>query len=143
MIEQPSFLFAETKTFFTPEPTLAKKADVVVVADAKGETLPANERELLFKIMASVKIEEDDIAIVYTHDLKHSVALLKKHFSASKIIVFSTSANALGDNLRLPLYTLTNISGLQALRAAPLEKVMTQAEHKSVLWKNLKVMFGV
>jgi hypothetical protein len=144
MIEQPETLFIGSKTFSKIEMQFSgSKAKVAVVFDEKNATLSAQENELLFKILASVKVLEGEVAVIHAESAQPSIAAIKSIVEAQYVLVFSANSKVLSENLLIPVYEVLDIDEIKILRAAPISKIMTNAEHKSALWKNLKLMFGL
>ena len=144
MIEQPETLFIGSKTFSKVEMQYSgNAARVAVVFDEKNATLSPQENELMFKILASVKVAENEVAIIHAASAQPSIAAIKKMVGAQFILVFAADAKVLSENMLIPVYEVLEIDEVKILRAAPISKIMTNAEHKSALWKVLKLMFGL
>jgi len=144
MIEQAETLFIGSKTFSRVEMQYSgNRARVAVVFDEKNATLSAPENELLFKILASVKVDENEVAVIHAASAQPSIAAIKKIVGAQYVLVFAADPQVLGENLLIPVYEVLEIDEVKILRAAPISKIMTNAEHKSALWKVLKLMFGL
>jgi|GEM_PF-5560384 DNA polymerase III psi subunit len=142
MIEQPETLFIGVKTFSKIEMQhTSSNAKVAVVIDEGGAELSPAQSELLFKILASVKVSEQEVVILNSANTQVSISVIKNNFAAQYALVFSTNAKALGENLLIPVYEVFTIDEVKVLRAASIAKIMTNAEHKSVLWKCLRQMF--
>ena len=144
MIEHPKTLFKEKKSFCgVDEAVQFNPTPVVIVFDSNTDSLPHQEKEQLIKILAALKLKEEDVVLIAQRLYNTSIAQLKKQLKATHLLVFSNNPNAVGKNFKLPLFEIVELDGVQIIRSAPLMKIMHDNQLKAVLWNKLKLMFSL
>jgi hypothetical protein len=118
------------------EPIPQKNLVIVV------NTISTSEKELLNKILASVKKDLNNAQII---ELSTNPATNVSSFNAAKdIISFGVAMSKLGGNLLLFPYQVQNNSGRNYLIVDDLATIqVNQKDEKRLLWAALKSMFKV
>ena len=117
--------------------SIPQKSLVIVV-----NTISKSEKELLSKILASVKKELNNAQII---ELSNNPSANVSSFNAAKeIISFGVAMSKLGSNLLLFPYQVQYNSGRNYLIVDDLATIqVNQKDEKRLLWAALKSMFKV
>jgi hypothetical protein len=135
VVEEPE-VKVELKPIFTSGDNL--KGCIILVDWKNGEV--SAEKELLLKILGSVKRTETDVLIAHTHDSssEQMEALLAEQ-NHKHVLDFGTSKIP---NLQpADFYKITANGPKKLLKAHPLSEIATDTEKKKMLWNALKEMF--
>lgn len=119
----------------------AKAGNILVVYDS-GEQLSEEERQMLGKMLAALKLSWEDVTLIPAQsgisfrDLKRSM-----HFK--KLIAFGFTPTSFGLNITAQNYSLLNFQDAQIVFSESLSTVnQNQNNSKNRLWKAVKQMFA-
>ena len=140
-VEQPAQkqVTNEATVQIEDEPTVNFKGlnnqEILVLYDGPAK-LSGDEEVFLSKVLASVGLDMDDIALAYLPENTRSW----EKIPAKKILLFGCEA-VLPDAEKL--YTPYVTSEKSFLRADSLNLIISDKQNKTLLWKALKQMFGL
>lgn len=108
-------------------------ASIVVVLGRAWETYTSDERELLQKILNSVKVDINAVHIVAEGSTNLESL---RPFAPSRVLIFGTQVKE-----DIPSYEDTVVRGFRVIRAHDLHEL--DDDRKKNLWLALRQMFGV
>lgn len=135
VVEEP-----KAKVELKPVPTSGQnlKGCIILVNWQDGEV--AEEKELLLKIMSSVKRTEQDVLISQASGTsKEQIEALLAEQNHKQVLDFGTGK--LPKLSKSDFYQITAEGPKKYLKAHPLAEISTDVDKKKALWKGLKEMF--
>lgn len=129
----------EPKVEISPLPTLGTNLKHCIILVNWTEEI-STEKELLLKIMASVKRSEDDVLIAMLGEASQEQieALLAEH-NHRQLLDFGT--NGLSKTQQAEHYSAWKDSGKTYLKAHSLAEIAQDVDKKKLLWKELQQIF--
>lgn len=116
---------------------------IAVVVDYAPSNFPPSEKQLLEKILGAVKANMAEVQIIHAQSEPFSFTALQNRMAFNKLIVFGLKPAALGLNIRLGSYQLTQFRESQLLFADGLNLIATDVKRKTYLWRTLQKMFEI
>jgi hypothetical protein len=100
--------------------------------------------DFLTKIMSAVNTDlQEDTSIINLKDSKtHSWSGIVKSTAPKKVIFFGIDAGNLGLHIKLLKYQHFSWNGINILASDSLEEIIADKNKKSMLWRELQLMFG-
>lgn len=119
-----------------------QKGVALLVNYADERWIYFKDKMILEKILASIHLTFDDVALINTHYFKpESVDQLAQQFNISKIIGFAVKDSFLKDLKReVPIKTT---KAAVFLMDSDLAEIAMNTDKKRVLWNNIKIMFNI
>jgi hypothetical protein len=119
-----------------------KKSKVVVLFKHQNKNMPANEYDLLVKMLEACKLSVNEVGLINQqyHDCTSFLAI-KEQTNARIIISFGIIAPKMNLSIHLPAYTITTFADVQLLLAHPLASIAKDKTKKIALWQKLKLLF--
>lgn len=106
---------------------------VCIVLDGAWDSLPEDERNLLQKILGSVKLSTSSVRILTAARVDPGMIA---SFNAEKVLAFGPAVES-----SIPLYEATRVDGIDIIATHPLSQ-LDDARKKS-LWLALKKAFNI
>ncbi len=109
---------------------------VLILTGYTADTLPAEEKSQLLKILGACKLQEADILILpaYSNALRKAAAI-------QKVLIFG-DLSGMGA-ITFPKNRLTLLDGVQVIKTESLAVLSKNDVAKKQLWGELKKMFGL
>ncbi|MDH5365437.1 MAG: hypothetical protein OEW67_00500 [Cyclobacteriaceae bacterium] len=142
-IENVSIEKLKTELNKTPEHLtysgLNQKEILVLINYPDG--ILANDRELLFKILAAINLTENDIALINLaiNNTEQQASLLAK-LPCQKVISFGTACSSLFPE-DTPNYQISSINNRTILKSHSIHDIAADTEKKKLLWAQLQKAF--
>ena len=119
-----------------------KKSVAVLVSYPDERWIYPKDKIILERILASVKLSFDDVAIINTQYFSpKSLDELVVNLPAGRIIGFAT-VNIFGDKITPDELAKTDKATVLMMRSS-LEEIAMNVDLKRLLWNNLKLMFNI
>lgn len=123
-----------------PLPTFGKNLKHCIILVNWGEQANSSEKELLIKILSSVKRSEDDVLIASSSNASaEQIDALLAEYNHKHLIDFGTSK--LVEIAHAETYTPVQVGPKKYLKADALSEIAQDVEKKKALWKALQEMF--
>ena len=115
------------------------KQIVMLVQDVDNDYLSATAEDMFVKLLAAVKLNMQDVAIINTAKQSANWSLIKDKLNPLKVILWGVAPTFI--NLNVDKYSVQQASGLGVLYADGLDTITTNVELKRQLWEALQKMF--
>lgn len=126
----------ELKPIFTSGENL--KGCIILVDWKNGEV--SSEKELLLKILSSVKRTESDVLIAHAYESStEQIEALLAEQNHKQVLDFGT--DSIPENTSTKLYEIKANGPKKYLKADPISAIATDVEMKKALWKALQEIF--
>ncbi len=130
----------------TPAPIIYEGKNlkkVLLLYKGADKQLPSAQRDFLGKILQSVNLNFEDIALVNTHILSTEQFPLLNKMEAKVWLSFGVTHEALDIKENTPYYKIIKTENTSLLLANALEEIETDRDKKVLLWNNLKSLFNI
>ncbi len=115
------------------------KKNILIACDSP---LQDSDKAFIRKILSSVQLEPDDVAL---YALTDSISFheLKAAVNFHKLLLFAITPQQLSLNILHENYKPFSFLGTQILVCDSLSSISNSEKAKSLLWKALKTLFGI
>lgn len=119
------------------------KKEVAILVNYPDERwIYFKDKIILERILASIKLTFDDVALINTHYFKaKSIENLSEIFKISKLIGFKINEPFLKDLKREEPVKTSKVAVF--LMNSDLDEVAMNVDKKRILWNNIKIMFNI
>ncbi|WP_314000622.1 hypothetical protein [Xanthocytophaga flava] len=140
---------AQSKTIEIPKipvitsPPLPKNRNQVVIIynNIKGNFLIPEDKDLLSKILSSVKLCLEDVDLVNANTQRDILIEILKDKVVNQIISFGIEFRELDIQIPLEAYKTASVEGVDILLVDSLFELQLNTDKKKLLWKCLQTMF--
>lgn len=137
-------LYKLPNTAAKPMPPPEAGAETVVICASESGRLTETEAVFLNNILKAVGQSPQSVQIIpLSASGVFTLAQAVRLYHPQKMLIFGFQPKQVQTNLSLPLYTPAMLAETQILLADSLNTLENNKAKKSVLWQQLKQMFGV
>src|SRR5688572_27854718 len=90
------------------------RSGLLLLCHTLADEFPADEKEMLGKMLTALKLNWDDAALICTHE-SYQFSHLKKKIGFTKLVSFGFTPLHLGLNLNIDNYKCIDFSGLKII----------------------------
>ncbi|MDJ1500063.1 hypothetical protein [Xanthocytophaga agilis] len=124
-------------------PPLPKNRNQVVIIynNIQGNFLIPEDKDLLGKILSSVKLRLEDVDLVNANTQRDTLIEILKDKVVNQIISFGIEFRELDIQIPLEAYKTASVEGVDILLVDSLFELQLNTDKKKLLWKCLQTMF--
>ncbi|MDX2001301.1 MAG: hypothetical protein SFW35_02655 [Chitinophagales bacterium] len=144
------FLFEENDIYAAHEilatdklPLSGSNKKGIVIAYGPDDTLSSDDQQQLLRILAALKLSEQDVAFIPAQALYENGWATLSGFEFDKFLGFGVSAIKMGLQLRLKKYVTTSFRDKKMLFSDGLSQLAQDPKLKALLWSELQAMFEI
>jgi len=109
----------------------------IIIHEAHSDYVNDSDLDFLNKVLASVKLSMDDVALF--NEFHHSITSIDSEFDFKIVVMMGVSI----DPYEFEYYHILENKGTKYLKTDSLEKIQQSVELKKKLWKKLKELFYI
>lgn len=115
---------------------------LIIVNEAADVFPPQADLDFLAKILAALKLQLEDVALVNVAQTAHPWPALNQQFRPTRVITFGMGRSGYAALALLQRYIVQDMGAYKVINADSLAAISANENLKRALWNSLKLMFA-